>query len=195
VDLDGVLRRWDASVIEGVEKRHGLPLGSLLGTAMAWPLLRPAIAGEITHAEWMAAVVRSLSSPDTSVDAAAAVREWQEYRGEVDREVLGLVRRVRAAGRPVGLATNATDVLDADLALLNLASEVDVVVNSSVVGSPKPAKEFFAAACRGLGLPPERVLMLDDDDRVVRGARVAGLSAYRWSGPDDLRYIHAVLAL
>jgi len=39
------------------------------------------------------------------------------------------------------------------------------------------------------------VLFVDDDDRVVRGARAAGLSAYRWAGPEHLSYLRKVLDL
>jgi putative hydrolase of the HAD superfamily len=196
VDLDGVLRVWDASVVAGVEKRHGLASGVLLGTALDPPLLRPAISGEISHTEWLAEVVRRLVAGGADeLAVGAAVREWQEYRGDVDPVVLALVRRVRATGRPVGLATNATDLLDADLDALGLAGEVDAVVNSSVVGAAKPAREFYATACAALGLPAERVLLLDDDDRAVRGARAAGLPAYRWTGPADVRYVRAALGL
>jgi putative hydrolase of the HAD superfamily len=39
------------------------------------------------------------------------------------------------------------------------------------------------------------VLFVDDSDRCVRGARVAGLSAYRWNGPDDLPYLRSALGL
>ena len=78
------------------------------------------------------------------------------YRGEVDADVLAFVREVRAAGVRVGLGTNATDLLDTDLAELGLVGELDVVVNSSVVGVHKPAKEYFQAACEPLETPPAR---------------------------------------
>ncbi len=107
--------------------------------------------------------------------------------------LLAFVRQARAAGLRVGLATNATDALDADLATLALVDEVDLVVNSSVLGLHKPMKEYFQAACQALGTLPERVLLVDDDDRAVRGARAAGLSAYRWNGPQDLPYLRAAL--
>ncbi|MCW6009374.1 HAD-IA family hydrolase [Micromonospora sp. CPCC 205371] len=186
VDLDGVLRRWDPAVPAAVESEYGLPAGALLDTAMAWHRLRPAITGEITHAEWMAGVASALGAPD-------AIAKWQEYRGEVDQDVLDFVREVRAAGVRVGLATNATDRLDADLDLLGLRGSFDAVVNSSVVGAHKPAKEYFAAACAALRTPPDRVLLIDDSDRVVRGARVARLLAYRWTDPADLKYLRASL--
>jgi putative hydrolase of the HAD superfamily len=113
----------------------------------------------------------------------------------VASDVLGLIRDARTAGLPVGLTANATDRLDADLAELGLAGGVDAVVDSSALGVPKPSREFFSAACAAIGAPPGQVLFVDDSDRSVRGARVAGLSAYRWNGPDDLRYLRSALGL
>ncbi|ROT32715.1 HAD-IA family hydrolase [Micromonospora sp. HM5-17] len=196
IDLDGVLRRWDPEAAAAAERRHGLPAGVLRDTAFAWSLLQPAITGQLRHADWMAAVVDAVAeAAGGRENAQAAVDEWQADRGSVDPDVLAFVRQVRSAGVRVGLATNATDLLDADLKLLGLTDEVDVVVNSSTLGVPKPAKEYFQHACVAVGAPPSRVLFVDDEDRAIRGARVAGLSAYRWNGPDDLRYLRAVLAL
>jgi putative hydrolase of the HAD superfamily len=207
VDLDGVLRTWDPAVPARVEASYGLPAGALLDTAMQWSRLRPAIIGEITDAEWMAAVaaalspmikasLKSLELHEGRLDhggAAGVVAEWQAYRGAVDPVVLGFVREVRAAGIPVAIGTNATDRLEADLDALGLTGEVDAIVNSWRVKAHKPTKEFFAAACRFLGVPPNRVLLVDDSDRMVRGARVAGVAAYRWTGPDDLPYLRRAL--
>lgn len=194
LDFDGVLRRWDPAVAAGVEREYGLSEGILGEIAMSWGLLRPVLTGKVSHAEWMTSVADalapSLGSPER---ARAAVEEWQRYRGEVDRDVLDFVREARAAGVRVGLGTNATDVLDADIAALGLVDELDVIVNSSVIGVHKPAKEYFEAACEALETPPSRVLFVDDEARAVAGARVAGLSAHRWDGPGDLRYLRAAL--
>lgn len=203
IDLDGVLRRWDPAVPAAVEVAYGLAPGAILDTAMQWSRLRPAVTGEVSHAEWMAGVAEGLSasagavlgSGSVSAGAArAAVEEWSAYRGEVDADVLAFVREVRAAGLPVGLATNATDRLDEDLAALGLTGEVDHVINSSVVGTHKPTREYFTAACLAVRTPADRVLFVDDSDRFVRGARVAGLLAHRWTGPHDLPYLRAALA-
>jgi putative hydrolase of the HAD superfamily len=193
IDLDGVLRRWDPAVIETIEQSYGLEPGTLLGTAMSWELLRPAVAGEMTHAEWMGLVADRLPLPADR--AAAAVAEWQAYRGEVDPSVLAFVRDVRAAGLPVGLATNATDVLTEDLTRLGLTGEVDVVVSSAELRIHKPAPEFFERACAALGLEPPWILFVDDDDRAVRGARVAKMPSFRWTGADDLPYLRKALGL
>jgi putative hydrolase of the HAD superfamily len=193
IDLDGVLRRWDPAPMIAVELDYGLKPASLLETSMAWDIYRPAVSGEITDAEWMRLVAERL--PIEPEQAAAAVAKWQEYRGEPDPDALAFVREVRAGGRAVGLATNATDRLRPDLDALGLAGEVDVVISSWEQKLHKPAPEYFQRACDLLGLAPKHVLFVDDDDRVVRGARAAGLSAYRWTGPEHVTYLRKALGL
>jgi putative hydrolase of the HAD superfamily len=193
IDLDGVLRRWDPAVASAVEQAHSLEPGSLLTTAMSWDLLRPAVAGELTDAQWMTVIASRLPLP--SDQAAAAVEEWQRHRGFVDEAVLAFIRDVRAAGLPVGLATNATDRLRDDLAGLGLAKEFDLVLSSWELKIHKPAPEFFARACAALGVEAPWVLFVDDDDRTIRGARAAKLLAFRWTGPEGLPYLRRALGL
>ncbi|MFI7600788.1 HAD family hydrolase [Actinoplanes sp. NPDC049681] len=193
IDLDGVVRRWDPAVPAAAEAAHNLPAGILMQTAFAWDLLRPAIAGEITDAEWMHLVATRLPLPYD--EAAAAVAEWQHHRGTVDPEALAFVREARAAGRRVGLATNATDRLRGDLEALGLTGEFDAVINSSELKIHKPAPDFFAQACRALDTEAPWVLFVDDDDRVIRGARAAKLLGFRWTGTQDLPYLRKALAL
>ncbi|GIF02957.1 HAD family hydrolase [Actinoplanes siamensis] len=191
IDLDGVLRRWDPAPMIAVEVKYGLKPAALLETSMSWDIYRPAMAGEISDAEWMGLVASRL--PLDGADAAAAVAQWQAYRGEVDPEALEFVRGVRAAGRTVGLATNATDRLRGDLDALGLTGEVDVVISSSELKVHKPAPEFFEQACRAIGTLPKHVLFVDDDDRAIRGARAAGLSGYRWAGTEHVPYLRKAL--
>ncbi|MEV6601832.1 HAD-IA family hydrolase [Actinoplanes sp. NPDC051346] len=193
IDLDGVVRRWDPAVASAVEAEHSLPAGSLSQTAFSWDLLRPAVAGEITDAEWMLLVAKRLPLPEDQ--AAVAVAEWQKHRGTVDPEVLAFVREARAAGRPVALATNATDRLRPDLESLGLADEFDAVISSWELKIHKPAPEFFAQASAALNTEAPWVLFVDDDDRVIRGARAAKLLGYRWTGSHDLPYLRKALAL
>ncbi|HEU4544618.1 MAG TPA: hypothetical protein VFR23_26060, partial [Jiangellaceae bacterium] len=106
LDLDGVLRVFDPEVAASAERRHGLPPGSLVKSALGWQRLRPAIAGEETHAAWLESIVADLAPAAGGPKRAwAAVDEWQEYRGEVVPELLEFVRELRAAEVPVGLAT------------------------------------------------------------------------------------------
>jgi putative hydrolase of the HAD superfamily len=193
IDLDGVLRRWEPTIASTVEQSYGLEPGVLLATAMSWDLLRPAVAGEITDADWMSLVASRL--PLDEPEASAAVAEWRRERGSVDPDVLGLIRDVRAAGLPVGLATNATDLLRADLDALGLTGEFDAVFSSWEMKVHKPAPEFFTRACAALGVEPHWVLFVDDDDRAVTGARAAKLLAFRWTGSDGIPYLRKALGL
>ena len=193
IDLDGVLRRWDPAPMIAVEIEYGLKPAALLETAMEWDIYRPAVAGELTDAEWMRLVAERL--PIDVDKATEAVARWQSYRGEVDPEALAFVREVRSGGRKVGIATNATDRLRPDLDALGLTEEVDAVISSWELKVHKPAPEFFARACALIGTQPDQVLFVDDDDRVIRGARAAGLSAYRWSGPHHVHLLRKALGL
>ena len=148
-----------------VEEKYGLEPGVLVRTAMTWDIYRPAVA------------------------------EWQADRGYLDSDVLAFVRDVRAAGRPVGLATNATDRLRDDLTALGLDDDFDAVVSSWELQVHKPAPEFFTRAAAALGLDPHWILFIDDDDRAVRAARVAGMPAYRWSERRDFGYLRAALGI
>jgi putative hydrolase of the HAD superfamily len=188
VDLDGVLRVWDPEFTAGVERRYGLAPGALLTAGLAPDRLRPLVTGQISRAEWQAGIGEAVGS-------AEAVAEWATFRGTVDLDVLGLIRSVRAAGRPVALATNADDAARADLAVLGLTDELDAVANSAELGVAKPAAEFYATACAAVGVPPRGCLLVDDTDRNVRGARAAGLAAHRWTGPADVPYLRAALGV
>ncbi|HCT77733.1 MAG TPA: haloacid dehalogenase [Micromonosporaceae bacterium] len=185
IDFDGVLRQYDRAI--QVEPRYGLEPGAFLAAGLEWTRYLPAVTGEWTRAKWLASIAEATGAP------AAALSEWDEYRGYVDESVLAFVREVRASGTPVALVTNATDDLRDDLARFNLAEEFDAIVSSAEIGWHKPSRDFFEAACKVVGLQAEECLLVDDTARNVSGARAAGLSAMRWTGLDDLRYLRTAL--
>ena len=170
--------------------------GTVFGAMMEWHRYLPAVTGRVSRAEWLDDVAASIADRVGNADRARSlVQELDRYRGEIDPVVLALVREVRGAGLPVAIASNGTAELADDLVAFGIADDFDAVVNSSSIGVHKPAPEFFRAACAAVGVPPRRCLFVDDTDRHIRGARVAGLSAYRYDPPDDLRYVRAALAL
>ncbi|GAA1042856.1 hypothetical protein GCM10009557_69840 [Virgisporangium ochraceum] len=196
IDFDGVLRHFDPAVIAVAEERYGLEPGAVTDVAREWPRLEAAITGRVSHADWFLGVADALA--DRFGDATMArnlMVEYGAYRGAVDTEVHAFVRSARQAGVRVVLATNATDALDLDLDQFGIAGDFDAVANSSAIGSYKPQKEYFLAACALVDTPPAQCLLIDDTDRNVRGARAAGLSALRFSGPADLSYARSALSL
>jgi putative hydrolase of the HAD superfamily len=189
LDLDGVLRLYDAAVDHVVEDRYGLDHGTIFKTAMEPARYQTLISGGWTRAQWLADVAEYLELP------ADAMAELTAYRGYVDHEVLAFVRDVRAAGRPVALCTNAPIDLDDDLAQLGLAGEFDAVVNSSAIGAAKPTPDYFRAACLAVRTVPRLCLFVDDAHRNIEGARRVGIAAYRWNGVVDLPYLKAALGI
>ena len=188
IDMDGVLRIFDPVIVHAVERKYGLGAGTLWQTAKRVAHMHLALTGRITHDEWMAEVARALDAPE-------AVAEWNRYHGSIDPVVRHVVAAVRAAGYPVALGTNATDRLDSDLAEFGLSDAFDAVVNASVVGYAKPHPSFYAAAAEALGVPETEILLLDDSPRFVAGARAAGLTAIRYTGHSDLRYVRSAFDL
>ncbi|MGY0236412.1 HAD family hydrolase [Longispora urticae] len=205
IDFDGVLRFFSIERLAAVEERHGLRAGALPEIAFHHSLLNPLVEGEITHADWELLTAEALHTlawptPENGPDdrlarARAAVADWQSDRGEIDKVLLEFVREVRAAGVPVALCTNASDRLDADLAELGLEKEFDVVVNSSAIKFRKPDKAYFIEASAMVGVPPKLCLFVDDNDRIINGARVANMAAYRFNNHADLDYLRVALGL
>ncbi|MGH2716525.1 MAG: HAD family hydrolase [Thermoleophilaceae bacterium] len=90
---------------------------------------------------------------------------------------LELVEAVRAAGLPVGVASNsAREFVERVLSVAGLLDgHFDVVVTANDVEHPKPAPDLYLAACTALGAEPERAAALEDSATGVAAARAAGM--------------------
>ena len=176
IDLDGVLRSWAGQRTAAIERRHGLPAGSLTAVAFAPDRLLPAVTGRVTDAAWRAGVAEELTRRHGS-GGRDAVREWSAPVGEVDAEVLALVRAQRRVRR-VALLSNATDRLRGDLRALSLDEEVDAVFGSAELGVAKPDPEVFALVCEELGLAPAQCLFVDDSAAHAAAAAAVGLTVH-----------------
>src|SRR5690348_12964281 len=83
-------------------------------------------------------------------------------------ELLELVRRVRTAGTPAALVTDADAVPDA------CAAAFDLVVLGAALGVRKPDPELYRRVASRLGVAVTGCVVVDDHARNVRGARAAG---------------------
>ncbi len=82
--------------------------------------------------------------------------------GEVDPEVLAVVRGLRG-----------------DLARLGLAGEVDVVFGTAELGVAKPDPAVFRLVCGRLGVQPGQCGFVDDAAGHVAAAEAVGLVGHR----------------
>jgi phosphoglycolate phosphatase len=87
-----------------------------------------------------------------------------------------LLRVLERAGTPWGIVTNkATRFTRPLVAGLGLAQRAGVVVCGDTTPHSKPHPEPLLAAARALGLPPESVVYVGDDQRDAQAAQAAGM--------------------
>ena len=73
-------------------------------------------------------------------------------------------------------------------------TSLDGAFYSCALGVAKPDPAYFAAVLDLLALPPERVLLVDDNPANVAAARSVGLAAEAWSCREDPALLRAHLA-
>jgi putative hydrolase of the HAD superfamily len=113
--------------------------------------------------------------------------EWVEARRtatEPDEAVLAIARRV-GSRRTVAMFTNNPLLLKRHIGeVFPAVPEIfgGRAVFSAELGRRKPDPDAFRRLAGRLGVPPGGVLFFDDNADYVRGARAAGVLAYRFEG-------------
>lgn len=185
-DVDNVVRTFDSSGVTALERAAGLAEGTTAKIGFAPETVLPALRGEITPQEWVAATAEGLAG--LLEDETAA---WElgsallESPFRADETVVALLRRARIRV-PVVLVSNAMLGLEADLDSLGLSDLADDVVNSARVGIAKPDPRILELAAARAGVRPERCLFVDDGPENVEAAAALGMRAVRYRGPADL---------
>lgn len=140
--------------------------------------------GEVTMAEWFAAVTEEAARRGASLDLTAL----QQVLGEmvVHDQVVARIRSLRAEGYRVGLITNNVREASATWrALVPVEELFEVIVDSCEVGMRKPNPAIFLHALDRLGSTPAEAVFLDDAPGNVEGARAAGLQGIHVLDPDE----------
>src|SRR4051794_1761829 len=87
-----------------------------------------------------------------------------------------VVAALRAAGVPLGLASNSpTALVELALRVAGLDDAFDSVLTAEDVEHPKPAPDVYLASCRALGAEPGRAIALEDSHTGVGAAVAAGM--------------------
>src|SRR3954454_21410693 len=121
---------------------------------------------------------RHLGLPGRGAEIAAQLREL--VLDEVRRTAppmpgaVELVAALRAAGIPVGVASNSPRaVVERALRTAGLHDAFDAVVTADDVEHAKPAPDVYLANCRALGADPEHSVALEDSHTGVGAALAA----------------------
>jgi len=144
------------------------------------------------HSVWHAynlAYAKVHGVPDEDLDHARTVLLEEFARGDVwTREVPGAraaLAAVAATGARIAIVSNADGTVEAQLRADGICQvgpgdgvDVDVVLDSGVLGVGKPDPAIFRLALDAVGVAPERALHVGDTPAAdVAGARAAGVHA------------------
>ena len=181
-DMDGVIRHWR---LRDIDEQAGVPAGTLVKLALGLPSFEKTQTGDVSHDEWVDDV-RAHIIAEHGPQVADAVNTWRDYRGDIDDEIVDIVRAVRGQA-VVALLSNATDRLRDDLAHHGLGDAFEYIFCSAEIGMAKPDTACFDHAAREIGVPIGQCLFVDDQKENVEGARSAGMQAEVFTTADDLR--------
>jgi putative hydrolase of the HAD superfamily len=187
VDVEGVLRVWDLAEVAEIERRYGVPVGSLEAVARAPERLGPALLGHVPDEQWRTSVAAALvpvaGDVSRAIDLAA---DWGARLGRVDEAAAALIAQLRAE-LPVGFVANATTRFELDLVLLGLADAADAIVSSARAGVAQPDAAIYQLAAGMLGVAPEGCLYVSCEAAHVAGAERVGMRGHAYHGVAALR--------
>lgn len=183
-DFGGVLSRLGNPAIRAaLESELGLQEGDLGALMYAHPHWDAVASGQITEREYWCSMASRLVR--RSEDVRVLLRPLWGTQGAIE-EVVDLVRALHGRVR-LAVLSNWTESLHDDLASLGLDRYFDVVINSARVGVRKPHEAIFRHAIETLGVPPERILFIDDTPGNVEAASALGIQAVLFETPPALR--------
>ena len=149
-----------------------LPLRLLSGDAASKSLLAEHEAGRIDANTFEEGFAQRLRDHGVRVETSGLI-EWMQAGLRPDPETIAMLTRLRAAGVPIALVSNAfgRDTYRG----FDLTELADVCVISSEVGVRKPSRRIFEIACEHLGVPPTLAVMIDDLQQNLDGAARLGI--------------------
>ena len=171
-DFGNVLGFFDYDVAAAALAEHSdLPAGAIRAFIYGGDLEDAYEAGRVSSAEFLRRVREGcrLTCPDDVLARAYVDMFWP------NDEVCDLVPRLRPAYRLL-LGSNTTELHSRHFReqFAGVLRHFDGLVLSHEVGARKPRAEFFHAAGRVAGCPPEECLFIDDLPANVEGARACG---------------------
>jgi putative hydrolase of the HAD superfamily len=188
-DLGGVITESPMHAFDAYEAEAGLPpglirrLNSTDPDTNAWARYE---RNELDVVGFRAAFEAEALAAGHRVDAG---RVLEALQGELRPEMVAAVRRLRAAGLPLGLLSNNVAPMARTGELGELLALFDAVVESSVEGMRKPEPEIYRRALARLGEAVGRPLQaadcayLDDLGINLKPARALGFHTIKVVDP------------
>ena len=176
--------------------------GLLLDTEQVWDEVREALTRErggrwhdraqadmmgMSSTEWSRYMHDELGlrEPPDELNRLVVERMAERYRERLPI-VEGAVEAVRRIGErwPLGLASSSNrPLIDLALELMGVAELFRATVSSEEVERGKPAPDVYLEVARRLGVPPERIVAVEDSAAGIRAAKAAGMGVVAIPNP------------
>ena len=180
-DFGGVIARasGDESPVYALCERHGLPRAIVMDCNERYRRLTD--LGELSMEDLYARAVAEAGIrepyPGFCWDAAAADSEgWIDFAPET----FSLMKELKALGKRLGLVSNTSQFFYEEY-YCRRAGHIHALMDAEILSwrehITKPDGAIVAIAAERMGLPPQRLLFLDDMPENVEGARRCGWRA------------------
>ncbi len=179
-DIGNVLLRWDRRNLYRKVFDDDQRMERFLATALAMDFVSHTDAVP----DFAAAVAaRAESFPEFAKELRMFHERWIETLGEPIEENVALLRRLRAAGKPVYALSNfAHETFALAERKHDFLSEFDDRVISGHVGFVKPDPGIYEILFKRAGRAPSELLFVDDSLPNVRASEALGMPAIHF-GP------------
>jgi 2-haloacid dehalogenase len=183
-DIGNVLLRWDRRNLLRARFQDEARMEHFLATALNMDFvshtdIAPDFAGAVE--------ARAKAFPEYADELRLFHERWIETIGGPIEENVALLRRLKAAGRPVHALSNfAAETFALVEAQYDFLSEFDTRVISGHVGVVKPDPRIYEILFERVGRRPDELLFIDDSIANVRASEAVGMPAIHFRPGVDL---------
>ncbi len=183
-DIGNVLLRWDPRNLYRKTFTDGARMERFLADALGMDF----IAHTDVALDFSGAVEeRARAFPEFADDLRLYHARWIETIGGPIEENVALLRRLKAAGRPVHALSNfAAETFAIVERQYDFLSEFDTRVISGHVGVVKPDPRIYDILFARAGRRPGELLFIDDSIANVRASQALGMAAIHYRPGVDL---------
>jgi HAD superfamily hydrolase (TIGR01509 family) len=183
-DVGNVLLRWNPRYLYRKVFDDEARMERFLATALSPDF----ILQTDVDPDFSAAIeARAQAFPEFADEVRLYDSRWVEtLKGPIEENV-ALLRRLRAAGRPVHALSNySTAKFAVSEALHDFLKEFDTRVVSGHVGVAKPDPRIYEILFERAGLKPQELVFIDDSLANVRAAETLGMETIHYRPGVDL---------
>ena len=183
-DIGNVLVRWNPRNLFRKTMKDEARMERLLAAALSMDF----IALTDIVADFSTAIAeRARAFPEFAHELHLFDERWVETIGGPIEENVALMKRLKAAGRPVYALSNfATVKFAIARKMFDFLGEFDEAVISGHVGAVKPDPRIFEILFERVGRPPGELLFVDDQLKNIEAAQALGMPAIHFRPGVDL---------